>query len=211
MCTRIGSPVRAETSAAVKAHASPPGPVSSAKAEVVDEVERGDRDTVAFEPGVRDARAGPGGRRLLLQAMAPLTGDPGVNAPLDGSQWGGLLPNLFSSHPPFQMDGNFGFPAAIAEMLVQGHHDKVRLLPACPQAWADLRVGGIHVPGGLCIDLIVESGSLTHATVRRDAGQDDLPVRLTCGSREVKIRVPLGGEVQLDGDLVVIVEKGAAR
>ena len=150
-------------------------------------------------------------RRLLLQAMQPLAGDSEVSAPLDGSRWGGLLPNLFSSHPPFQMDGNFGFPAAIVEMLVQGHHDKIRLLPARPDAWTEIKVRGIHVRGGLCVDLTVESGSLTHVMVRRDAGRDDIPVALSCGSRKVEVRVPLGVEVDLDGDLALTAKAGTAR
>jgi hypothetical protein len=57
----------------------------------------------------------------------------------------------------------------------------------------------------------VESGSLTHVTVRRDAGRDDIPVALSCGSRKVEVRVPLGGEVDLDGDLALTAKAGTAR
>jgi hypothetical protein len=77
--------------------------------------------------------------------------------------------------------------------------------------WTDIKLRGIHGRGGLSVDLTVLSGSLTHVTVRRDAGQGNLPVTLTCGSREVKVRVPLGAEVYLDGDLALIVEEGGAR
>jgi hypothetical protein len=57
----------------------------------------------------------------------------------------------------------------------------------------------------------VVKGPPAAVTVRRDAGQGNLPVTLTCGSREVKVRVPLGGEVYLDGDLALVVEEGGAR
>jgi hypothetical protein len=139
-------------------------------------------------------------RGLLLEATRPLAGDPTQNAPVDGSQWGGLLPNLFSSHPPFQIDGNYGLMAAVLEMVVQSHGGSIRVLPAVPAQWPDGACRGVRCRGGLAVDVVWRGGALTELTVRRLNGEDR-PVSIRYGERRREIRVPSGAQVRLGADL----------
>jgi alpha-L-fucosidase 2 len=126
----------------------------------------------------------------------------------------GLYPNMFDAHPPFQIDGNFGATAGIAEMLLQsndpaatplsltpaqtGEAAVLRLLPALPSALPDGRVTGLRARGGLEVDLAWRGGKLLRATLRANSAK---PVRVLYAGRQVDFEAAAGGVYQFDGDL----------
>jgi alpha-L-fucosidase 2 len=115
---------------------------------------------------------------------------------------GGVYPNLFGSHPPFQMDGNFAFPAGVAEMLLQSHaaECEIHLLPALPKAWPTGSVNGLRARGGFEVDLDWRDGNLSRAEIRSALGRN-ASVRL--GEKSAGISTRKGARYEVDASLAV--------
>jgi len=110
------------------------------------------------------------------------------------------LPNMFDTHPPFQIDGNFGAAAAIGEMILQSDEDGVHLLPALPKAWSEGYVRGLRARGDLTVDIEWKGGRLLAAKLGSNRARKVL-VRNT--GRSIELDLVGGRQIQLAADLSI--------
>jgi len=111
---------------------------------------------------------------------------------------GGSYPNLFDAHPPFQIDGNFGAPAGIVEMLIQSHLSTIDLLPALPSALPDGKISGVCARGGFELSFSWKDGKLQEVEVLSKAGET---CYLRYGDHFREFKTEKGKFYKLDGEI----------
>ncbi|MDR3691886.1 MAG: glycoside hydrolase family 95 protein [Fimbriimonas sp.] len=102
---------------------------------------------------------------------------------------GGVYPNLFDAHPPFQIDGNFGFASGLAEMLLQSHGDEIVLLPALPTEWSNGAVHGLKARGGIEVGIVWSDGRVTSATLHANK---HMRIVIRTGSTRIEVDLKKG-------------------
>lgn len=120
--------------------------------------------------------------------------------PFRPGQGGGVYPNLLGAHPPFQIDGNFGFTAGVAEMLLQSHRGEIHLLPALPERWKDGSVKGLRARGGFVVDFEWRDGIVCRVSVQA-AHRGLCRIRAKGADRLVPAGEPV--RVEAEGDRLV--------
>jgi alpha-L-fucosidase 2 len=111
-------------------------------------------------------------------------------------QGGGLYLNMLDAHPPFQIDGNFGYTAGVAEMLLQSHAGYIQLLPALPDAWTQGEVTGLKARGNFEVSIKWEAHTLYSATIRSLSANKctlraSVPFEVRKGKQSISRSVPL--------------------
>jgi len=187
-----------------------------AKAAAVSLAHRGD-DTTGWAITWRMSlwsRLGDGARAYkLLRNYLRLTTDTRINYDAGG----GVYQNLLCACPPFQIDGNFGSTAGIAEMLLQSHETYadpastdnryiIDLLPALPIEWSDGSVHGLRARGGFSVDMSWKKGQLTAVTIKSTGGSD---CRLLYKGRTVSVSIKPGQKREIAAADILALEKNA--
>ena len=163
---------------------------------------RGDYSTgwsLAWRVSLRARLHDPDGAQTALRAFLAMMPDEVPESPAMGP--GGVYRSLLCAHPPFQIDGNFGVTAGIAEMLVQSHdstHDvtELHLLPALPESWRDGAFTGLRARGGVTVDAEWTGGAIERVYVTADT---DRRIVVRAADERVTVDVRAGERRAVDG------------
>ena len=111
-----------------------------------------------------------------------------------------IADNLFDEHPPFQIDGNFGYTAGVAELLLQSHEGFLRILPALPANWKNGNITGLKARGDIEVDIEWKDGVLWQVGLRANAEKS---IRVKYADRDVEVDLPKNKKVLLNGNLAL--------
>jgi len=111
-----------------------------------------------------------------------------------------ILNNLFDAHPPFQIDGNFGLTAGIAEMLLQSHTGEIELLPALPDAWKEGTISGLKARGNIEVGMSWENNRLKNVVLQ---SAENKTVIVRYGNLKARHQLKKGELLMLDGSLKI--------
>ncbi len=132
---------------------------------------------------------------------------PAVN-PQTKRHVGGTFPNLFCSHPPFQIDGNYGGAAGVGEMLMQSHEGFIHLLPALPKSWDIGSFRGMKARGGVSVDLEWKDGKAAKATLTAMVS-GNFHLKMPAGVSQAKVTI--GGRSSICTDKVIVLSLPAGE
>ncbi|MFF9762904.1 glycoside hydrolase N-terminal domain-containing protein [Streptomyces caelestis] len=144
---------------------------------------------LALRARLQDA---PGAAALIRSFLAPMADDASEEPSMTDPA--GVYRNLFCAHPPFQIDGNFGFTAGVAEMLMQSHTSdaattRIHLLPALPDEWTTGHFTGLRARGGVTVDAWWHDGELRRVLLTADSDRDAV---VRCHGTETALHLPAG-------------------